>query len=115
MIPPQISSGSTLTWRRNTRQDQRSSDVAESGPLPVVLARLHGGGDEGHAFYPVFESRQQSGIGLGVAADDFGELRVERREGFEVALGMAAGDADIHRGRHVPGNGSPAGQELLGL
>ena len=76
---------------------------AELGPLAVVLARLDGGGDELDAFYAVGERWKQRDELLAATADDLGELAVEGREGFEVALGMTAGDADVHRWRPAAG------------
>src|SRR5690606_38617970 len=92
-----------------------ASHVAEFHPLAVRAARLDRGRDELHALDAVVESRQYVAIRLAVAADDLGELVVERRKGFEIALGMPTRDPDVHGRGDVTRDGAASRQELLGF
>src|SRR5215217_2799831 len=85
------------------------SDVAEFGPLAIVLAGLHGGDDELHAFDAICQGGQQAFIGVALAADDGGELAVERSEGFQIPFGVAGWNADIHGRGGIAGNGAATG------
>src|ERR1700679_1260352 len=72
-------------------------------PFPVRLRRFHGGLNEGEAFYAVVDGWEVNAFGEFLLRtggfDRFGDFAVDIGEAFEIALGVAGGNARDAAGR----------------